>query len=919
MDQAEYKAPDKEQALKHNVATKAAEAARAAEKAPAKAKEQFKPTPMMAQFLEIKAVNPDYLLFYRMGDFYELFFEDAEIASKALGIVLTKRGKYLDKDIPMCGVPIHAAQTYLKKLISLGHKVAICEQLEDPLEAKKRGAKSVVKRDVVRLVSAGTITEDELLPSNNNNFLCAISFIEHENLQYALAWADISTGEIFFTQIDEQQIIDEISLIDPSEIIISQKNLAKMQQKSVFPNDYLNKTTIIKDDNFASEGANIKLKQNFADFNIDNISRPPLSALNALISYINFTQKNATISLRKPIRKNINSLMSIDEASRNSLELLTNNQGEIKGSLRDNIDLCLTPAGSRLLARRITAPLTNKERINERLDMVESLFSDNIYREELRKNIRSFPDIARALTRLWLDRSGPRDLANIGQAIMRAIIIKKLLLQKDNLPKALNNIIANLEKLPSSLGEKLHKAFIDEPPVKKADGGFIRQSFSAELDRQRRLASESRTIISALQQELSQECQIKNLKIKHNRVLGYFVEVPIAHGNKLLGEQFGQKFIHRQTMANAMRFTTKKLAQLESEIFLAQAKALEIELEIFASLKQEILQNSAILQQAADSLAKLDLALALAELAARRNFCRPKIDDSLCFNIEGGRHPVVEETLKREGKNFVMNDCNLSGENEEEGGQLWLITGPNMGGKSTFLRQNALIAILAQMGSFVPANSAHIGIVDRVFSRVGASDDIARGRSTFMVEMVETATILNNASNKSLVILDEIGRGTSTFDGLSIAWATAEFLNKINRSRALFATHFHELTSLANNLDRASNHTMKVREYKGEVIFLHEVVRGAADRSYGIQVAKLAGLAEPVIKRAREVLDLLEKHPSNNHHAILDDLPLFSSVIKEKEKIYDPVKEMLDELNPDELTPLKAIEFLYQLKKLHDG
>ena len=914
MQQTPYKAPDKNTALQSNDNNAA--------------KKLSKPTPMMAQFLEIKAVNPDYLLFYRMGDFYELFFEDAEIAAQALGIVLTKRGKHLDNDIPMCGVPIHAAQNYLQKLIALGHKVAICEQLEDPSEAKKRGAKSVVKRDVVRLVSAGTITEDELLPTNSNNFLCSLAIIQHSEIDIALAWADISTGETFVSAIKTEQLLDELSRIDPSELIISQRALDNIKQLRIFPQNIAQKTTIISAENFDSELNLKRLNDSFNNFDATSLTRAKRSALGALIAYISNAQKNSNISLRKPTSENLSSIMAIDSATKNSLEILLTNNGKSKGSLRHTIDLCVTPAGSRLLARRLAAPLTNIEKINARLDLVEYLCSDNIFRDELLSQIRQIPDISRPLTRLDLRRGGAKDLANLGLAIQNANILEKIIISSNNanntpLPKDLIIIAKSLKALPLTLGDELEKAIISEAPHLVKDGGFIKQGYSEELDIQRELAHQSRTIIANLQKQLSDEVDIKNLKIKHNRSLGYYIEVAANQGKKLTQTPFSEKFIHRQTMKNAMRFTTIELSELEGKISRAQNAALNIELEIFTSLCQEILKHSEILRQASDNLAKLDLSVALAKLAIENNYCRPKIDNSLNFKIIGGRHPVVEKTLAKQGENFIVNDCDLSepisANNKQNGGQLWLLTGPNMGGKSTFLRQNALIAILAQIGSFVPASSAHIGIIDRLFSRVGASDDIASGRSTFMVEMVETATILNCATNKSLVILDEIGRGTSTFDGLAIAWATAEALINTNRSRSLFATHFHELTALAKSLPRTSNHTMKVREYRGEVIFLHEVGVGTALSSYGVQVAKLAGVPSQVINRAREVLNLLEQQPNSNANAIFDELPLFSQQINNDPAPINEIDEMLDNLRPDELTPLKAIEILYEIKKKYDA
>jgi len=874
-------------------------------------------TPMMAQFLEIKAINPGYLLFYRMGDFYELFFEDAEIASGALGIALTKRGKHENANIPMCGVPVRAHDSYLKKLISLGYRVAICEQMEEASEAKKRGSKSVVKRDVVRLVTAGTLTEDDLLPINSNNFLCSLAMINNEN-DFALAWADISTGETWVSEIDKQSLGDELARINPVELIISHQTLNKLDGAGVFPASLGDNITRLDGEYFDSERANDNLKIAFSDFDALTLNRAARSALGALIIYIFEAQKTGALVLRKPNIETKNSFMLIDAATRSSLELLLTNRGEAKGSLRSNIDMCSNSAGSRLLARRLAAPLTNKNAINARLDMVEAIYNDVIFCETLRSDLRQIPDISRAITRLALGRAGPRDLLSLGRAMIGANNLGNKISAQSDLPEGLKNIANTLLKLPQELGEKLLNAIETEPPYLAREGGFIKPLYNEELDRQRLLAKESRTIISALQQSLSEETEIKSLKIKHNKVLGFFVESSSAHGDKLLQEPYKEKFIHRQTMANVMRFTTAELGELEGQIARAQDATLAIEIEIFNSLSKEILLLDNLLRLGADALAKLDVTIALARLAAKNSYTRPIIDESLAFNIKDARHPVVEETLKEAGQVFVTNDCDLSA-NADEKGQLWLLTGPNMGGKSTFLRQNALIAILAQMGSFVPASFAHIGIVDRVFSRVGASDDIASGRSTFMVEMVETAAILNRASKKSLVILDEIGRGTATFDGLSIAWASVEALSQINQCRALFATHFHEMTALAKTLKNTSNHTLKVKEYKGEVVFLHEVIDGAADRSYGIAVARLAGLPEVVLNRAKDILAMLEKSSSKNAPNMIDDLPLFTHQPKIENKQDDVITQMIKDLKPDDLSPRNAVEFLYELKKAHES
>jgi DNA mismatch repair protein MutS len=780
------------------------------------------PSPAMGQYLELKALNPGYMLFYRMGDFYEMFFEDAEIASAALGIVLTKRGRHQGQDIPLCGVPVHAAQDYLKKLISLGHRVAICEQIEDAAEAKKRGGKSVVKRDVVRLVTAGTLTEDDLLPARASNYLAALAMLKHGDTDFALAFADVSTGELTVLPLTAAALGDELARIDPAELLLSEAVRDELRRmKLLLPSGQV---VVIAGDAFDSVGAAATIAAAFPGGDVDASawSRVERAALGALIGYIGESQKGVAVALRPPSSERLQSYMAIDAATRASLELLETQRGTVKGSLLSEIDACVTPAGSRLLARRLAAPLCEAGPINARLDAVERLRGEAILVTQLRGALKSVPDLTRALTRLALGRGGPRDLNAVARAVGAAGNLSRTLAGVTDAPADIETIRATLATAPQSLATGLDRAIDDDPPLLSRDGGFMRRGYDEGLDAERALASETRAVVAALQARLISETDIKALKIRHNGVLGYFVEVPAGHGGKLLEEPHRATFIHRQTMANAMRFTTAELAELEGRIARAHEKALEIETAIFARLVAATLAETDTLRAVADALAELDVSAGLAHLAATRGYARPAIDDTLAFDIGGGRHPVVETTVKAEGHPFVANDTDLSG------GALWLVTGPNMGGKSTFLRQNALIAILAQMGSFVPADAAHIGIIDRVFSRVGASDDIAHGRSTFMVEMVETAAILNRATARSLVILDEIGRGTATFDGLSIAWAAVEALHNDTGCRGLFATHFHEMTALAKSLKRVKNVTMAVREWEGEVVFLHEVVPGAA-------------------------------------------------------------------------------------------
>jgi DNA mismatch repair protein MutS len=869
-------------------------------------------TPMMGQFLEIKSVNPGFLLFYRMGDFYEMFFEDAEIASQALGIVLTKRGKHQGHDIPMCGVPIHAAQDYLRKLIALGHRVAICEQMEDPAEAKKRGSKSPVKREVVRLVTAGTLTEDDLLPARTSNYLAALAMTRQGETDFALAFADVSTGETSVIDVAESALADELARIDPSELLLSAATKALLAARRVRLDGIA--VVTLETDGFDSETGAGRISATFPGGEVDPtaFSRAGRAAFGALCAYISESQKGAPVVLRAPAAPALAEFMAIDAATRASLELLVTQRGHEKGALRTEIDQCITPAGSRLLAQRLAAPLVSVEAINRRLDAVEVLADDGLLTQRLRLDLKSVPDLIRAITRLTLGRGGPRDLNAVALALAAA---RALAARLDGIPGSadLDAIAARLRSAPVALGDDLRAALTDDAPLLVRDGGFIRAGYEARLDAERALGSETRDVVAALQARLADETDIRALKIRHNGVLGYFVEVAAPSGQKLLEAPWRETFIHRQTLANVMRFTTAELADLEGRIARAQDVGFEIELGIFNRLVRAVLDVTPALRDVADALAELDVAAGLAHLAMTRNFTRPLVDESLEFAITGGRHPVVESHVRAAGEVFVENDCDLSG------GALWLITGPNMGGKSTFLRQNALMAVLAQMGSFVPAQEARIGVVDRVFSRVGAADDIGGGRSTFMVEMVETAAILNRATQRSLVILDEIGRGTATFDGLSIAWASVEALHNETGCRGLFATHFHEMTALAKTLKRVSNHTMRVREWEGDVVFLHEVAPGAADRSYGIQVARLAGVPDSVLARARQVLGELEQRSSGGKGAVLDELPLFQHRVEAPKPLPNGLHARIDALKPDDLTPRQALELVYELKKLRDA
>ena len=888
-------------------------------------------TPMMVQFLELKQQHQDYLLFYRMGDFYELFFDDAVRASAALDITLTKRGKHDGADIPMCGVPVHAAETYLSRLIRRGFKVAVCEQMENPAEAKKRGSKSVVRRDVVRLVTPGTLTEENLLSARQNNYLAALA---RSQAEYALAWLDISTGDFRVSRVTAANLDAELSRIQAGELILSASVLSADDLGDGLA-DWQSILSLVESHSFDSTLAEKTLKENFGAAILEDMAgagRAELAACGALITYLQETQKGKMPKLARPMVMGTDSSMIIDGATRRNLELTHTLSGDRKGSLLHCIDRTLTGAGARLLNSRLNAPLMDVRTINARLDLVAHFHEHEAFRQKIRGLLKRCPDLERAMSRLSVGRGGPRDLAMVRDGLMQAAEIKAVFQSHMSrtggdllsLPGDIDLILENMGT-HGEVTDLLRRALAEELPTIIRDGNFIARGYHAALDEYRMLSSESKRLIMALEAKYKEMAGVSGLKVKYNNVLGYFIEVTALHADKLMAPPLNEEFIHRQTLANVVRFNSSELAKLAGKIGQAADRALALEHEIFEKLVGEVLSRWQEISSAAGALARLDVSTALAELAAEKHYARPVVDDSLRFQVENGRHPVVEAALEKGSQDhFVANDCNL-----DPGNRLWLITGPNMAGKSTFLRQNALIALMAQMGSFVPARTAHVGIVDRLFSRVGASDDLARGRSTFMVEMVETAAILNQSTARSLVILDEIGRGTATYDGLSIAWAAVEHIHEVNKCRALFATHYHEMTALSSTLDDLSLHYMKVKDWQGEIIFLHEVAAGAADRSYGIQVAKLAGLPQVVVERASQVLHSLEEGADRGQKIdnMADDLPLFSALQDRVRQDRPPpdnpahkVTAALSDIHPDELSPRAALDILYQLKKLQqDG
>ena len=877
-------------------------------------------TPMMAQYLAIKQAHEDYLLFYRMGDFYELFFADAAKASEALDIALTKRGKHLGEDIPMCGVPVHAAESYMEKLIRKGFRVAVCEQVEDPAEAKKRGSKSVVRREVVRLVTPGTLTEDSLLDARSSNILAALGHVGGKGAgEFALAAADMSTGVFWVSGLKDREIAAELARVAPRELLVPDGLLAheaiggllKALGTALSP---------LPSSRFDSGNGERALTQHYDMASLDGLgsfSRAELSAAGALIAYLDLTQKGKHTRLARLTRVTPSHFMAIDQATRRNLELTQTLSGSRNGSLLSVIDRTVTAAGARELASRLAAPLTDVKMIESRHDSVLFFAGDSELRRRLRDALRTAPDLSRALARLSVGRGGPRDLANLRDGINAARALRDGLSKITLSGEAALASDAMLEGIASvsRLSDRLELLLVDEPPYLTRDGGFIKNNVHAPLDELRTLAHESRRVIAGLENQYRQRANTPALKIKHNGVLGYFIGVTQQHADKLMAyrdEQGRELFRHRQTMAGAGRFSTDELANLATRIAQSADAALELERALFDEMAALALEHEDALGGIAGALAVMDVSVALAELAVAARYVRPTLDNGLGFRISRGRHPVVEAALLADNaRGFVPNDCDLSPGGK---GRLWLVTGPNMAGKSTFLRQNALIAILAQTGSFVPADAAHIGVVDRLFSRVGAGDDLAAGRSTFMVEMVETAAILNQATAKSLVILDEIGRGTATYDGLAIAWAAAEHLHETNKSRALFATHYHEMVALCERLAAMTCVTMKVREWNDTIVFLHEVTPGAADRSYGIHVAKLAGLPDAVVNRAEEVLKALEEGREGHQPlARIDDLPLFGATAPLPKT--SPVEDALKMVDPDALSPKEALEILYDLKR----
>ena len=867
-------------------------------------------TPMIEQFLAVKRDHADCLLFYRMGDFYEMFFQDAIDAAQSLDITLTKRGKINDMDIPMCGVPVHAADVYLSRLIKKGYRVAICEQAEKPQEAKARGHKGPLKREVIRIVTPGTLVEDEFLPPRQNNFLIALGEAMGE---MALSWVDLSTGDFLAETIEESRLAEALTRLDGAELIVNEQKAEHYGFSTNNNQGLVGCVSLRPAQFFNSRDGEKQLCRIYGTSTLDgmaSLTKAEIAAAGALAHYLEQTQKGQSLRLKPIIKLTSGAVMEIDPASRASLEITKTLTGKREGSLLAVIDKTITAPGGRLLANRIAAPLTDLKEINARLDLVTAALNAPMLEQNIGDALKTMPDLERALSRLQLQHGGPRDLAAIAQGLQAAYTIAQIIKeQNQNLIAVdmLTEMAEHLEK-PYPLVAQIGHALADDLPLMARDGDFIRTGFSAELDELKSLRDESRQLIAQLQVKYSTNTDISSLKIKHNNVLGYHIEVRSNHADKLLTHD---DFIHRQTTAQATRFTTTELAELEQKMSSAGEKALALELTLFEELREHILTADNDILTVAASAARLDVMVATARLANTSSYCRPSLSEGRAFNIEKGRHPVVEKMLDSDHvEAFISNDCSL---NDDD--RIWLITGPNMAGKSTFLRQNALIALMAQAGLYVPAAKAEIGVVNRLFCRVGASDDLSTGRSTFMVEMVETAAILNRSDQNSLVILDEIGRGTATYDGLSLAWAVVEHLHEVNQCRTLFATHYHELNTLNQTLNALSSHSMQVKEWQDNIVFLHSVASGGADRSYGIHVARLAGIPQAALTRAESILELLSEQKQNLN---LDDMPLFSAAPPRQEPQNKELMDYINTLFPDTMSPREALDALYTLLKIKD-
>jgi DNA mismatch repair protein MutS len=872
-----------------------------------------KQTPMMERYLEVKGQNPGSLLLFRMGDFYELFFDDAQLAAKLLGLTLTSRDKGSPNPVPMAGFPYHALESYLEKLIHAGMRVAICDQVEDA-----RLAKGLVRREVTRVVTPGTLVDEGLLDPRKCNFLASVW---PEKPLLGLAWLELSTGRFIAAQVDPQSLADELARIEPAECLVPEQTLPPVITATLNGREGM-LTTQRPNWSFARADCRRLLFEHFGTATLDGFdldeNSPGVAAAGALLQYVQETQKSALghIVRLEPYRRG--SSLLIDESTRRSLELTeTLRTGTREGSLVAVIDETVTPMGARVLAERLANPLTDVASIDERLDAVEELTEDAVLTRDVRDELDRAYDLERLTARVATARAGPRDLACLAQTLS---LLPKL---KARLSARRSQRLVQLEQqldLCADVRGEIEKALADEPPLGTTEGNIFRAGFNPQLDELRGLARGGKDWIARYQAEEITRTGIPNLKVGFNRVFGYYLEVTASHAGKVPAD-----YTRKQTLKNQERYITPPLKEHEEKVLRAEEQAVALEQELFAALRDGVARQSKRLTGTAAALAEIDVLAALATAAVRHNYCRPELCAEPVLDVRDGRHPVLDR-LKPSGE-FVPNDIRLGATSEApqtDGaptpvyGRVQIITGPNMAGKSTYIRQAALIVILAQMGSFVPARSARIGIADRIFARVGASDELGKGQSTFMVEMAETARILNAATSRSLVILDEIGRGTSTYDGISLAWAVTENLHDVVGCRTLFATHYHELTELTQTLSAASNWNVAVREDADDVIFLHRIVPGTADKSYGIHVARLAGVPQPVVERARVILESLEADHVDEAGRPKVPARTTRPAARKQLELFDadshPILEALRELDLDRMTPLAALEKLHALR-----
>ncbi len=826
-----------------------------------------------------------------MGDFYELFFSDAEIASDALNIILTKRGQHKGKDIPMCGVPFHSAESYIKTLLDKNMKVAICEQLETPKEAKKRGYKEIVKRDVVRIITPGTKLEESFLVQKENNILMALFFFDNI---WASCWIDISTGLFKSTTSNESELLSLIDQISPKETI----SYANKKEISILKSYTPIEITWLESKKNCSRNILIDYLSSF--FDPDRLQKLDTALLGSISLLVEYLKKNKNLFLDHfdvPEQVELSNIMTIDPSTRKNLEINISLDGEKSLSLLGVVDKTCSLLGSRLLKRRINAPSTQIDQILKWQSKTAEFCNNFQITEKVRALISKFPDTERSLSRLIRLGPNPRDLFSLKLGMNLFFELKEILIHlEENSIKKGNLFEDNLKKVL----KELDLAIKEDPPLTMKEGGFIKESFSDELHEFKLIEKTAYSDLLELQTKYSQKTKIKSLKLKYNNVLGYFFEAPISYKDKLLEDE---EFFHRQTTANTVRIKSNSLDQIEKTTFNARNNALELEIKILEELHEKVIEISKDIIVLSRAIASLDVCSTLGFIAEMHNWCRPLIDNSKDFIIKDGRHSVVEKTIFKKSLNgFVPNDCSLS-TNEH----LWLITGPNMAGKSTFLRQNAHIIILAQIGSYVPAKQAKIGIASKLFSRIGASDNISKGQSTFMVEMLETSNIIKNADDKSFIILDEIGRGTSTFDGLAIAWAIIEKVLRSNKSRTLFATHYHELTEIEKTNSKVRNVSCEIKEWNEEIIYSYKVVEGKSKGSLGIKVAELAGFPGDVIVEAKALLGKLQSKGVNEEdiHITEEDF--------EKERLIR-VKNELDKIDLNSITPLEALNILQKLK-----